>query len=154
MRILLATLVLMAFVVSCAAVEPPSVQFDYCPDCPVLVMGDSDSPEWQRLDNSTEFISDIMVLIGCHYGYETDAITPEFGLRDKGNGPLLNNDEHLALVHPTDGIERGACYEMTVRHIIKAGERPPPAPTSVHYFGVIEVKSLAQQDWERWTKRQ
>ena len=72
MRVLLAALILTVFTVACADVEPPSIQLDYCPDCPVLVMGDPDSPEWQRLDNSTEFISDIMVLLGCHYGYETD----------------------------------------------------------------------------------
>ena len=152
MRILLAALTLMAFAVSCTADSPPAVRFD-CPNCPVLVMGDSDSPEWQQLDASTEFTGVIVVLLGCHYGYQTDDITPKFGIRDKGNGPLLGNDEHLALIFPTDGIEPGVCYEMKVRHVIKMGERPPPAPSSVHYFGVGEFKPLSASDWQRWAER-
>ena len=154
MRILLAALTLMAFAVSCTATEGPSVRFD-CPNCPVLVMGDHDSPEWQRLDTSTEFIEDIMVLLGCHYGYQTDDTNPKVGIRDKGDGPLLGNDEHLALIFPIGNIEPepGVCYEMMARPVAKMGERPPPAPSSVHYFVVVEFKPLTDEDWQRWAER-
>ena len=151
MKTLLTALILATLMMSCTAAPQPAVRFD-CPNCPVLVMGDSDSPEWQQLDASTEFTGDVVVLLGCHYGYQTDAADPKFGLRDKGNGPRLGSGEHLALVWPTDGMAPGICYEMTARHGWKVGERPPPAPKNVHYFDVIEIKPLSQRDWERWKR--
>ena len=123
-----------------------------CADCPVLVMGQADTEAWKRVDSGAAQIEDVMVLLGCHYGYRTADVNPKFGLRDWATyATELSKGEHLALVWPTDGMEAGECYAMTVRHGWQVGTRDAPAPEAVHYFDTIEIKPLTKQSWLQWS---
>ena len=123
-----------------------------CTDCPVLVMGQPDTEAWKRVNEGTVPVEDIIVLVGCHYGYRTADVNAKFGLRDRAaHATELSKGEHLALVWPTEGMHAGDCYAMTVRHARQVGRRNLPAPQAVHYFNTIEIKPLTKQSRLYWS---
>ena len=155
-------MVLVASAGACASGEPP--RYVDCPDCPVLVLGAPDTPEWEAIDradetavaNTTDYI-----LMGCHYGLaygwndEVYAISDTASLDDVKKKFSAGETIHHAVIgiRGEEKLEAGQCYQMKVFYV--RTEPPESADDlSVHHFLPAgypkEVVELSTADWQAW----